>query len=158
LAKKWDYSGRRSKNPGRPPVAAEIRDLVVQLARDNTSWGYDRIQGALANLGNTIADATVANILKANDIEPTPTRKRQTSGPTVLLAHWNVLVAIDFTTIEVWTRSGLVTYYLLFVMELATRRVHFAGLTVNPDEPWLKQVARDLTADGGFLNSMRHFL
>ena len=55
-------------------------------------------------------------------------------------AHWDVLASIDFTTIEVWTKSGLVTYYLLFVMELATRRVHFAGLTANPDEGWMDNI------------------
>ena len=70
-----------------------------------------------------------------------------------------MLAAIDFTTIEVWTRGGLVTYYLLFVMELATRRVHFAGSTTNPDEAWMKQVARNLTdVEDGFLNGKRYVL
>ena len=72
-------------------------------------------------------------------------RKRQTTWKTFIKAHWDVLGAIDFTTIEVWTKGGLVTYYLLFVMEVATRRVHFAGCTTNPDEPWMKQIARNLT-------------
>ena len=67
--------------------------------------------------------------------------------------------AIDFTTIEVWTRGGLVTYYLLFVMEVATRRVHFAGCTANPDEPWMKQIARNLTdCEDGFLNGKRFLI
>lgn len=74
-------------------------------------------------------------------------------------SHWDVLAAIDFTTIEVWTMGGLVTYYLLFVMELATRRVHFAGCTANPTEPWMKQAARDLTnVEDGFLNGKRYLL
>jgi transposase InsO family protein len=85
--------------------------------------------------------------------------KRQTSWRTFLRAHWDVLAAIDFTTIAVWTRNGLVTYYRLFVLELATRRVHFAGMTANPDERWMKQIARNLTAaDGGFLNAKRYML
>jgi putative transposase len=159
VAKKCDYSDRRKKKPGRPPVADEIRTLVVQLATENPSWGYDRIQGALANLGHTISDATVGNILKAHGIEPAPDRKRQTTWQTFLHAHWDVLAAIDFTTVEVWTKNGLVTYYLLFVMELATRRVHCAGSTTSPEEAWMKQVARNLTdAEDGFLNGKRYIL
>ena len=87
--------------------------------------------GALANLGHQISDQTVGNILKAHGIEPAPQRKRQTTWKTFIQSHWDVLGAIDFTTIEVWTKGGLVTFYLLFVMELATRRVHFAGCTPN---------------------------
>src|SRR5262249_53416363 len=75
------------------------------------------------------------------------------------VADRDVLAAIDFTTIEVWSSRGLVTWYLLFVMELATRRVHFAGCTPNPDEFWMKQVARNLTAaDDGFLLGKRYLL
>ena len=70
-----------------------------------------------------------------------------------------MLGAIDFTTVEVWTPRGLVTFYLLFAMELKTRRVHFAGCTVNPNEAWMKQVARDLTnCEDGFLNGKRYLL
>jgi putative transposase len=159
VAQKWDYSNRSKKTPGRPPVADEIRTLVVRLASENPSWGYDRIQGALANLGHTIADATVGNILKEHGIEPAPDRQRQTTWQTFLQAHWDVLAAIDFTTVEVWTKNGLVTFYLLFVMELATRRVHFAGSTANPDEAWMKQIARNLIdAEEGFLNGKRYVL
>ena len=86
----------------------------MRMARENPTWGYDRIQGALANLGHHVSDATVGNILKEHGIEPAPDRKRQTTWRTFLAAHWSVLAAIDFTTIEVWTRGGLVTYYLLF--------------------------------------------
>jgi putative transposase len=88
-----------------------------------------------------------------------PQRKRQSTWKEFLEAHWDVLGAIDFTTIEVWSKSGLVTFYLLFVMEVATRRVHFAGCTTNPDEAWMKQVARNLTAFGdGFLEGKRYVL
>jgi hypothetical protein len=159
VAKKWDYSERRKKKLGRPPISQEIQDLVVRLARENPRWGYDRIQGALANLGHKISDATVGNVLKAHGIEPAPFRKRQTTWKTFLKAHWDVLAAIDFTTVEVWTRHGLVTFYVLFVMELATRRVHFAGLSPSPDNPWMKQIARNLTAvDEGFLAGKRYVL
>ncbi len=159
VARKWDHSDRRKKTPGRPPVPQEVRRLVLQIASESPSWGYDRIQGALANLGHEISDTTVGNILKANGIEPAPNRKRQTTWQTFLKAHWEVLGAIDFTTIEVWKKGGLVTYYLLFVMEVATRRVHFAGCTPNPHESWMKQIARNLTdAVDSFVNSMRYVL
>ena len=87
VAKKWDYSERRKQIRGRPPVADEIQELVLRLARENPSWGYDRIQGALANLGHDISDTTVANILKEHGIEPAPERKRQTTWKTFIKAH-----------------------------------------------------------------------
>jgi hypothetical protein len=159
VAQKWDNSDRAEKKPGRPPIADDIRALIVRLASENPAWGYDRIQGALANVGHTLWGATVGNILKASGIEPAPDRKRQTTWPTFLQAHWDVLAAVDLTTVEVWTKNGLVTFYLLFVMELATRRVHFAGSTTNPDQGWMKQVARNLTdAEEGFLNGRRYVL
>ena len=129
------------------------------MARDNPTWGYDRIQGALSNLGYEISDTTVGNILKTNGLEAAPERKRRTTWRTFLRAHWDVLGAIDFTTIEVWTKGGLVTFYLLFVMEIATRRVHFAGCSTGPDELWMTQIARNLTdAFDGFLNGKRYVL
>jgi len=156
VALKWDYSQKR-KSAGRPRTPQEIVDLVLRFARKNPDWGYDRIVGALANLKHTISDQTVGNLLKAHGIEPAP--KRHTTWATFLKSHWDVLAAIDFTTIEVWTRSGLVTFYLLFVMELKTRRVHFAGCTPNPDEAWMTQGARNLTdAIDGFLLGKRYVL
>ena len=129
------------------------------MAKGNPSWGYDRIQGALANLGHPVSDRTVGNILKAHGIEPAPDRKRQSTWKSFLQAHWDVLASVDFTTIEVWTRSGLVTFYVLFVMELTTRRVHFGGCTANPDESWMCQVARNLSdAEAGFLRGKKYLL
>jgi len=158
VAQKWDYSQRR-KSAGGPPVQKEIVDLVLRFARENPSWGYDRIQGALANLGHDVSDQSVGNILKEHGIEPAPDRKRQSTWKTFIQSHWDVLAAIDFTTIEVWTKGGLVTYYLLFAIELATRRVHFAGCTTNPHTAWMKQTARELTNfEDGFLNGKRYLL
>jgi len=133
--------------------------LVVQIARENPHWGYDRIQGALANLGHQISDQTIGNILKDRGIEPSPNRKRRTTWKGFIRSHWDVLASIDFTTIEVWTKGGLVTFYLLFVMEVATRRVHFAGCTVNPTDPWMKQIAKNLTDSfDGFLLGSRYLI
>jgi transposase InsO family protein len=158
VAQKWDYSERR-KSVGRPCVDKEIVHLVLRFARDNPSWGYDRIQGALANLDHKVSDQTVGNILKEHGIEPAPERKSQTTWKTFIKSHWDVLAAIDFTTIEVWSKGGLVTFYLLFVIEVATRRVHFAGCTPNPNEPWMKQIARNLTDPfDGFLLGKRYLI
>jgi len=158
VAAKWDYSRCRNKI-GRPPVSAEVAELVLRMARENPSWGYDRIQGALANLCHLISDRSVGNILKAHGIDPAPDRKRQSTWKSFLQCHWDVLASVNFTTIEVWTKSGLVTIYLLFFMELATRRVHFAGSTANPDEPWMLQIARNASdAEVGFLLDKKYLL
>jgi transposase InsO family protein len=158
VAQKWDHSQKR-KSLGRPRIRQVIVDLILRFAKENPTWGYDRIQGGLANVGYHISDTTVGNILKAHGIEPAPDRQRQTTWATFLKAHWDVLAAIDFTTIEVWTKGGLVTFYLLFVMELKTRRVHFAGYTTSPNEAWMKQIARNLTdAEDGFLNGKRFLI
>jgi hypothetical protein len=106
IAQKWDHSDRRQKKPGRPPTSEEITQLVLQMARENPRGGYDRIVGALAHLGHQISDQTVGNILKAHGIEPAPQRKRQTTWQTFIPSHWDVLGAIDFTTIEVWTKAA----------------------------------------------------
>jgi putative transposase len=137
----------------------EVVELVVQMARENATWGYNKIQGALANLGYRVSDTTIGNILKEHGIEPAPERKRQTTCRAFLQAHWEVLAAIDFTTIEVWTKSGLQTFYLLFVMEIATGRIYFAGCTSNPDEEWILQVIRNLLdSENGFLKGKRYLL
>jgi transposase InsO family protein len=158
VAQKWDHSDERKQQPGRPRVRQVIVDLALRFAKENPTWGYDRIQGALANVGYPISDTTVGNILKAHGIEPAPDRQRSGSWRTFLKAHWDVLAAVDFTTIEVWTKGGLVTFYLLFVMELKTRRVHFVGCTPCPNEPWMRQIARNLTDCDGFLRGKRYVL
>ena len=158
VAKKWNYSDRR-KSVGRPRVKREIVDLVLRLTRENLSSGYDRIQGALANLGHVVSDQTIGNILKEHGVEPAPDRNRQTSWKTFIRAHWDVLSAIDFTTVEVWTPGGLVTYYLLFVMELKTRRVHLAACTTTLGDDFMQQIARNLTDPfDGFLKDSKYVL
>ncbi len=152
IAQKWTYA---RKGPGRPRVAQEITDLVLRMARENASWGYDRIQGALTNIGYVVAPNTVKNILKNHGIEPAPEREKRTSWKTFLKAHWDVMAATDFFAVEVWTARGLVTYYVLFVMRLKTRSVHIAGVTTAPNGAYMEQVARNLTdvSDGFLLNS-----
>jgi len=119
VAQKWDFSKRRG--PGRPGLMREISRLIVRMAQENPGWGYTRIQGALANLSHKVGRGTVCNVLKRNGIEPAPERSKRTTWSTFLKAHWKVLAASDFFTVEVWTARGLVTHYLLFVISLADR-------------------------------------
>jgi len=159
VARKWDHSDKRQPAAGRPAVSQEIVDLGLKFARENPTWGYDRIQGALANVGHQVSDQTIGNILKANGIEPAPERKRQTTWETFLKAHADTLAAIDFTTTEVWTLQGLVTTFILVVMNLKTRRIEIAGVTAHPDSAWVQQVGRKLTdALDGFLLNHSHIL
>ena len=159
VANKWAYSGRRKNRPGRPPLSDEIRQLVVQMARENSSWGYDRIAGAMQNLGHDDSDQSVGDILKAHGIEPAPDRMRSQSWSTFLKAHRDSIFATDFTTVEDWTKSGLVTFYVLAVMHLKTRRVHIAGLTPSPNAIWMRQVCRSLTdCEDGFLKDASHLI
>ena len=90
-------------------------------------------------------DQTVGNILKAHGVQPAPDRQRTGLWNTFLKPHWDVLGAIDFTTIEIWAKGHLITYYLLRVMEFKTRRVHFAGRTPHPEEAWMKVIASNVT-------------
>ena len=158
VAKKFDGSKKRSY-PGRPAVGRAVEELVIRFATDNRDWGYDRIAGALANLGHEVSDQTVGNILKRQGIPTAPERKKTTTWKEFIRSHRDVLAATDFFTTEVWTPRGLVTYYILFVMHVATRRVHIAGLTRFPNERWMTQVARNLTmADVGFLVDCRFLI
>ena len=157
VAKRFDSSGKRK--PGRPRIRQEIVDAILRSARENPSWGYDRIQGALKNLKYHISDSTVGNVLKAHGIEPAPNRQRTPAWSTFLKAHWDSIFATDFTTVEVWTRNGLVTFYVLAVMHLKTRRVHIAGIRPSPNATWMNQVFRDLTdCEDGFLKDATHLI
>ncbi len=158
VAKKFDGSKKR-KYPGRPTIDEEIEGLVVRLATDNRSWGYDRISGAMANLGHKVSDQTVGNILKRHGIPPAPERQKNTTWKEFIRSHMDVLTATDFFTTEVWTKGGLVTYYILFFMHVATRKIHIAGLKPNPNEEWMTQIARNVTmADVGLLQPGRYLI
>ncbi len=157
VAQKFDGSKHR-KAPGRPTIDQEVEALVVRMARENRSWGYDRIVGALANLGHTISDQTVGNILKRHGLPPAPERKTTTTWKEFIRTHMDVLVATDFFTAEVWTLGGLVTYYVLFFIHLGSRKIHIAGVTPHPNEQWMIQIARNITMEEwGFL-SPGHYL
>jgi putative transposase len=149
---------RESAKIGRPKTEQAIVDLVLEFAAENPTWGYDRIAGALMELGHEISDTTVGNILRENGITPAPQRKNSKSWADFIAAHKDVLVACDFFTKEVWTLTGLVTYHVLFFIHIASRKVHIAGFTKNPDENWMKGIAQKLVAPGGFLTGMKHLI
>ncbi len=151
VAQKFDGS-RQRRAPGRPRTDAALEALVVRWAQANRSWGYDRLAGALAQVGYTVSDQTIGNILKRHGLAPAPERRKRTPWKDFLQAHRAVLVATDFFTAEAWTWCGLVTYYVLFFIRVRTREVHVAGLTPHPNHVWMTQMARNLTmVDLGFL-------
>src|SRR5919107_2930848 len=106
IAKKFDGSKFRTY-PGRPRISREVTDLIVQMAKDNSGWGYDRIVGALANLGHVVSDQTVGNILRRHGIAPAPKRTQTTTWKDFIRSHMGVLAGIDFFTVEVLTWKGL---------------------------------------------------
>ena len=159
IAQKFDGSRHRCRL-GRPRVSEEIEQPVVRMAAENPRWGYRRMQGALANLGCEIDAITVRNILHRHHMDPAP-RRRQTgmSWTQFLRLHWEVLVATNSFTVEVATWHRLVTYYVLVVMELSTRRVHIAGITPHPTDAFMPQCARQLTDPiDGFLLGKRYVI
>ena len=157
IAKKYDGSQRRG--PGRPRVLETICALVVRMATENSTWGYTRICGALRNLGHDVGRNTVKRILAEHGIEPANERSKRMPWSTFLKAHWGAIAATDFFTVEVLTSRGLVRYFVLFVIDLKTRRVEIAGICHQPYDDWMRQVARNLTdAIDGFLRDARFLI
>jgi transposase InsO family protein len=137
VGRRWTYPLR---GPGRPATGAELRELVVRLARENPGWGYRRIHGELVGLGVKLAASTVWTILKEAGIEPAPKRVGS-SWAEFLRAQAASIIECDFLTVDTLFFKR---FYVLFFIELATRRVHLAGITTNPDGPWVTQQARNL--------------
>ena len=158
IARKFDGSKFRT-SPGRPRIASAVEALIVRFARENSGWGYDRIVGALANLGHTVSDQTVGNILRRYGIQPAPKRSQNTTWKDFIASHMAVLAGTDFFTVEVLTWRGLATYYVLFFIHLESRRVSLAGITKHPTTEWMRQMARNATDESsGFLRGQRYLL
>jgi hypothetical protein len=132
--------------------------LIVRFARENPSWGYDRIAGALIHLGHDVSDQTVGNVLRRQGIAPAPKRCQTTTWKEFIRAHMAVLAGVDFFTVEVLTWRGLVTYYVLFFIQLETRRLTLGGVTQHPTTAWMEQMARNATDQEGGLLSVRYVL
>jgi putative transposase len=136
----WTYDRR---GPGRPPLDAELQALIVRLSRENPRWGYRRMVGELRKLGLRVSATSVRSVLKRSGIPPVPRR----SGPTwrtFLRAQAQSVIACDFLTVDT---VRLRRFYVLFFIELHTRRVYLAGSTENPSGTWVTQQARNLMID-----------
>ena len=132
IAAKWTF-----KNVPSPRAVArhQVRALVMRMAKENPSWGYERIVGEVKILGHRISSSNVARVLRENGIRPAS--DRPSSWSAFIKATWGENAAADFFTTEVWTPRGLTTFYTLFVIDLASRRVHIAGTTVALGEAFM---------------------
>ncbi len=158
----WSRRNGRFWNVGN--LADRVRRLTLNISScgltiEKPDWGYTRILGALRNLELKIGRSTIQRILKDHLIKPAPARGHRIPWSVFLKAHWKAIAASDFFTVEVWNWRGLITHYVLFVIDLDTRRVVIGGITTNPNEAWMLQVARGLT-DGvnGALLGKRHLI
>src|SRR5258708_20937160 len=143
IARKFDGSQAR-RGSGRPRIRREVEQLIIRMASENLDWGYDRIAGALANLGYEISDSTFGNVLRRHRLTPAPERKRTTTWAAFVRTHLALLAGADFFPAEGLTLRGLVAYYVLFSIHLESPRVDIAWLTVHPNDAWMKQIVRNL--------------
>jgi putative transposase len=141
VRRRWSYPSRR----GRPPVTAEIRSLVLRLARENSTWGYRRIHGELRRLGYRVGASTVWTILKHADVDPAPKRSAVT-WRQFLRAQARGILAVDFFTVDTVLLQRL---YVLFAIEVGARRAHVLGVSAHPVGDWVAQQARNLLMDLG---------
>ncbi len=160
VANKYDSSKKRtSRNPGKPRTKDATRDLIIKIASENSSWGYTRIKGALKNLGIIVGRTTIKRILVENGIDPAPVRNKGMAWSTFLKVHWECISAADFFTVETLSLFGLVRYYVLFVIDLKSRRVEIAGIIHQPHGEWMKQIARNMTDSfDGFLVGKKYLI
>ena len=158
VQKKYDGSANRGK-VGRPRISPALEQRICLIARENRSFSYDRISGALSNLGYAVSDESVANVLRRHGLSPTGGRRPKLTWAEFIAAHRERIVATDFFTVEVVTKNGLVCFFVLFFINLATRRVHLGGFTPHPNEAWMKQVAKNATmAEWGYLSGCTHLI
>lgn len=158
IAQKFDGSKRRSCSD-RPSITRKIEALIVRMARENSGWGYDRIVGALANLGHRVSGQTAGNVLRRYGIPPAPKRSQKTTWKEFISAYMAVLTGVDFFTVEVLTWRGLATYYVLFFLQLETRRGTLAGTMRHPTAGWMVQMARNaVDEETGHLRGQRYLL
>jgi hypothetical protein len=122
---------QQPKSVGRPRMNREIEALVVRMARENRSWGYDRIVGALANVGYTLSDQTVGNILKRHSILPAPQRKKTVTWREFIRIHLDVLGATDFFNSELWSGLRLLMFSLLWRFHCGRQHVNAVGKSLH---------------------------
>ena len=148
VRRKWTF--KKPATRGRPPISSELEALLVRLATENPTWGYGKLEGELGKLGYDIGRSTIKDVLRRKGVPPAPDRGKHTSTWRTFLAHYqDQIVACDFFTVET---AWLKTLYVLFFIELGSRRVHLAGCTSSPTSAWVTQQARQFSwnfQDGG---------
>ena len=153
------YDGSKVRKTGRPRKPAEVRALVLDLARDNPGWGYTKIRDALRGLKIEIGSTTVASLLGEAGMEPAPERIRKRTWKQLLKSHWETLYACDFFSVETLGVFGAVRYLVFFVIEVHSRAVEVAGVRIAPDGEWMKQIGRNLLDPvDGFLRHATHLI
>ena len=141
VRRKWTF--KRQVARGRPRISPELEALILRLAKENPAWGYGKLEGELGKLGYDIARSTIRDVLKRKHVPPAPERaNRGSSWRTFLCHHKHEILACDFFTVET---AWLKTVYILFFIELGSRRVHLAGCTTNPTSAWVTQQARQFS-------------
>jgi transposase InsO family protein len=151
VARRWTYPHRR---PGRPPINRDVRELILRLARENSSWGYLRIAGELRKLGIAVSASSVRNILTRAGLSPAPQRDSQ-SWRNFLRAHGESILACDFFTVDtVWLRR----LYVLAFIAIGSRRIEYFAITSKPNTAWMLQQARNLLMELDDRNQPVRFL
>jgi hypothetical protein len=155
IAKKYDGSRNRGKS-GRPRISDQLKQIIIDMARDNKHLGCRKLYGYLKYLGIKVSPATISRVLREHGIEPSPDRPERTSWNEFVRAHWESLVAVDFFTTEIYTIKGLVRYMVLVVIDYSTRKVEIAGIIPQAYGEWMEQIARNLTDPlDGFLRNKK---
>ena len=157
IAQKYDEHDERRL--GRPRTQEQFENLVIRMAEETRTWGYRRIQGAMSHLGYTLARSTIGDILRRHGIEPAPQRGRKANWKEFLTQHWELIMAADFFTVEVWTARGLKRFLVLFFIDLSTRKVEIVGIASTANGLWMSQIGRRVTdAVDGILNGKRYLI
>ena len=147
VARHWTYA---HQSPGRPPIDPYVRALILRLARENPRWGYLGIQGELAGLGISVSATTIRRVLQRAGLDPSGGRHSM-SWRDFVRAQARTISATDFFTVDTMFLKRL---YVLFFIEIDTRRVHLAGVTGHPTGPWVTQQASDSRVPPGCVTRM----